>query len=203
MRESRTYGSGRGACHEMHVPTATRAPQLHHAARRAAARQGVAMPDIRAMCAIGRRGQLGLNGRMPWEGAKGPEYTADVHRFFELTRGQVILLGPRTYRSVPTFAHEDRTVVAIRSSEQPADVIARYPDRVIYIGGGPPVWTAYAPFIRHWDITRLPYDGAADRWFDPAWIVARLRTRQLRWLTPALQASSCLGGSAKNSRKRL
>ena len=60
------------------------------------------MPDIRAMCAIGRRGQLGLNGRMPWEGAKGPEYTADVHRFFELTRGQVILLGPQTYRSVPT-----------------------------------------------------------------------------------------------------
>src|SRR5206468_5950100 len=95
---------------------------------------GVAMPDIRAMCAIGRRGQLGLNGRMPWEGARGPEYTADVRRFFELTRGHVILLGPRTYRSVPAFAHEDRTVVAIRSSEQPPDVIARYPDRVIYIG---------------------------------------------------------------------
>jgi hypothetical protein len=51
------------------------------------------MPDIRAMCAIGRRGQLGLNGRMPWEGARGPEYTADVQRFFELTRGHVILLG--------------------------------------------------------------------------------------------------------------
>jgi dihydromethanopterin reductase len=51
-------------------------------------------------------------------------------------------------------------------------VIARYPDRVIYIGGGPSVWTAYAPFILHWDITRLPYDGAADRWFDPTWIVA-------------------------------
>ena len=31
MRESRTYGSGRGACHEMHVPTAT-ASRLHHAA---------------------------------------------------------------------------------------------------------------------------------------------------------------------------
>ena len=105
------------------------------------------MPDIRAMCAIGRRGQLGLNGRMPWEGARGPEYTADVRRFFELTRGHVILLGPRTYRSVPAFAHEDRTVVAIRSSEQPADVVARFPDRVIYIGGGPPVWTE--PVIDH------------------------------------------------------
>ena len=86
------------------------------------------MSDIRAMCAIGRRGQLGLNGRMPWEGAKSHEYTTDVRRFFELTRGHVILLGPRTYRCVPAFAHEDRTVVAIRSSEQPPDVIARYPD---------------------------------------------------------------------------
>jgi GAF domain-containing protein len=30
MRESRTYGSGRGACHEMHVPTAT-AARVHRA----------------------------------------------------------------------------------------------------------------------------------------------------------------------------
>ena len=80
--------------------------------------------------------------------------------------------GPGPIAPFPAFAYEDRTVVAIRSSEQPADVIARYPDRVIYIGGGPPVWSAYARFILHWDITRLPYDGTADRWFDPAWIVA-------------------------------
>jgi hypothetical protein len=34
------------------------------------------------------------------------------------------------------------------------------------------VYAAYAPFIRHWDINRLPYNGEADRWFDPAWLVA-------------------------------
>ena len=33
MRESRTYGSVRGACDETHVPTAT-AARVHHAARR-------------------------------------------------------------------------------------------------------------------------------------------------------------------------
>src|SRR5262249_59286009 len=33
MRESRTYGSVRGACDETHVPTATKA-RVHHAARR-------------------------------------------------------------------------------------------------------------------------------------------------------------------------
>ena len=130
------------------------------------------MPDVRAMCAIGLRGQLGLGGRMPWEGNRGSEFVADVARFFDLTRGHVLLAGPVTARSVPEFARADRTVVELRSSMDPARTLARFTDRVVFIGGGPPVWAVYAPFIRHWDITRLPYDGEADRWFDPAWLVA-------------------------------
>ena len=130
------------------------------------------MADVRAMCAIGLRGQLGLDGRLPWEGNSGREYRADVARFFDMTRGHVLLAGPRTIASVPAWAYEDRTIAVIRSGTPPEEALARYPDRVVYIGGGPPVWTAYAPFIRHWDITRLPYDGEADRWFDPAWLVA-------------------------------
>ena len=74
--------------------------------------------------------------------------------------------------ATPAFAFEDRTVVEIRSSEQPEEVLARFPDRVVFVGGGPPVWSAYARYIRHWDINRLPYDGDADRWVDPAWITA-------------------------------
>jgi len=130
------------------------------------------MTDVRAMCAIGLSGQLGLNGRLPWEGHPGREFRADVARFFDITRGHVLLAGPGTIASVPQWAREDRTVAVIRSGTPPEEALARYPDRVVYIGGGPPVWTAYASFIRHWDITRLPYDGEADRWFDPAWLVA-------------------------------
>ena len=130
------------------------------------------MTDIRAMCAIGQRGQLGLNGRLPWEGNKGREYVADVARFFDVTKGHVIIAGPRTYASIPEFAFEGRTIREIRSDNEPADVLAQFPDRVVFVGGGPPVWAAYAPLIQHWDITRLPYDGEADRWFDPAWLIA-------------------------------
>jgi dihydromethanopterin reductase len=130
------------------------------------------MADVRAMCAIGKRGQLGLGGRMPWEGETGAEFVADVARFFDVTRGHVLIAGPRTTASVPDFAKRDRTVVEIRSSMQPAEVLARFTDRVVYVGGGPAVWAVYAPFIRHWDITRLPYDGEADRWLDPAWLCA-------------------------------
>ena len=130
------------------------------------------MADVRSMCAVGQRGQLGLNGRLPWEGNKGREYVADVARFFDMTRGHVIIAGPTTVNSIPPFAYEDRTIFEIRSTMAARDVLARFADRVVFVGGGPPVWTTYAPFIRHWDITRLPYDGEADRWFDPAWLVA-------------------------------
>jgi dihydromethanopterin reductase len=124
------------------------------------------------MCAIGRRGQLGLAGRMPWEGDPAPEYVADVARFFELTRGHVLLAGPRTFASVPDFARTDRTVVEVRSSIAPEQALAAHQGRDVFIGGGPKLWASYASFIEHWDITRLPYDGPADRWFDAAWLVA-------------------------------
>jgi len=126
---------------------------------------------VRCICAIGKSGQLGLNGWLPWEGNKGHEYVADVARFFEITRGHVLLAGPKTISAVPKFAQEDRTIEAIRSTMRPEDVLARYRGRVVFIGGGPPVWDVYAPFIEHWDITKLPYDGPADRWFNPQWLV--------------------------------
>jgi dihydromethanopterin reductase len=128
------------------------------------------MPDVRAMCAIGQRGQLGLGGRMPWEGERGPAYVADVQRFWEMTRGHVLLVGPKTRASIPAFAYGERTIVEIRSSEAPTEVVGRFPGRVVYVGGGPAVWAAYAGMIQHWDVTRLPYDGDADRWFDPGWL---------------------------------
>jgi dihydromethanopterin reductase len=129
------------------------------------------MPNVRAMCAIGHSGQLGLNGHLPWEGNQGREFMADVERFFMMTEGHVLAAGPKTIGSVPDFARGNRTLFEIRSHMTPEEVIARFPGRVIFIGGGPPIWTAFAHLIELWDITRLPYDGEADRWFDPRWLV--------------------------------
>lgn len=127
---------------------------------------------VKSMCAIGLSGQLGLDGKLPWEGHTGPEFVADVERFFEATHGHVLLAGPSTIASVPDFAYEHRTIEVIRSSMRPEDVIAKFAGRTIFIGGGPPVWDAYAHLMQHWDVTRLPYDGPADRWFNPQWLVA-------------------------------
>lgn len=128
---------------------------------------------IRSMCAIGQSGQLGLKGVLPWEGNREQPYVDDVARFFDMTRGHVLIAGPKTIASVPQFAYQQMTPVAIRSHERPEDVLARYRGRTVFIGGGPALWDVYAPYIQHWDITRLPYDGPADRWFNPTWLVAR------------------------------
>jgi dihydromethanopterin reductase len=125
---------------------------------------------VKVICAIGQSGQLGLEGRLPWEGNRSPEFVADVARFFEITKGHVLLAGPKTIASVPEFARKDRDLVVARSSMEPQDMLKRFAGRVVFIGGGPPVWDAYARFVSHWDITRLPYNGPADRWFDPLWV---------------------------------
>ena len=78
-------------------------------------------------------------------------------------------MGHHTFTSVPDFAFTDRDILEIYASDRPEDVLARFPSRVVFYYRRR---AAYAPFIRHWDINRLPYNGEADRWFDPAWLVA-------------------------------
>ncbi len=129
-------------------------------------------PDVRSMIAIGLSGQLGLNGHLPWEGNPAPEYKEDVANFFAVTRGHVLLAGPTTARAVPAHERQYMTVVELRSHMDPEETLAKFGGRVVYIGGGPVVWDVYAKYIRHWDINRLPYDGPADRWFNPNWLVA-------------------------------
>ncbi len=131
------------------------------------------MADVRSMCAIGVRGQLGLDGKLPWEGDARPEFREDVRRFWAMTMGHVLIAGARTVASIPKSDFASRTIVVVHASDDPAAVLARHADRVVFVGGGPSMWAAYAPLIVHWDITRLPYDGPADTWFDPAWLIGR------------------------------
>ena len=72
------------------------------------------MADVRAICAIGQRGQIGLNGELPWEGNPERAFVADVERFYEVTRGHVMLAGPHTI-STPARLHAVRPYAVRRS----------------------------------------------------------------------------------------
>ena len=88
---------------------------------------------VRVICAIGRSGQLGLNGHLPWEGNRDPEFVADVERFFEITRGHVLMAGPKTIGSVPDFARADREIFVLRSDMDPEQTLKRFAGRVVFI----------------------------------------------------------------------
>src|SRR5437764_10922056 len=103
--------------------------------------------DVRAIVAIGLRGQFGLRGRLPWEGNRGREYVADVERFFELTRGHVLIMGHRTFISYAVFCLKKKKIVDIHASDRPEDVLTRFPTRVVFVGDGPPVYLGCALFI--------------------------------------------------------
>jgi hypothetical protein len=45
-------------------------------------------------------------------------------------------MGHRTFTSVPDFAFEDRDILEIHASDRPEEVLARFPSRVVFIGGG-------------------------------------------------------------------
>ena len=87
----------------------------------------------RVVCAIGRSGQLGFQGRVPWEGNRSPEYIADVARFFEITRGHVLLAGPKTIASVPEFARADRELFVVRSNMEPEATLKQFAGRIVFI----------------------------------------------------------------------
>ena len=97
---------------------------------------------VRVICAIGQSGQLGLKGVLPWEGNREPEFIADVARFFDVTRGHVLLAGPRTIASVPEFARRDRTLAVLRSNMDPEQTLRQYAGRVVTSAAGHPFGTS-------------------------------------------------------------
>jgi len=47
-------------------------------------------------------------------------------------------MGRHTFSAVPDLAFKDRDIVEIHAFDRPEDVPARFPSRVVFIGGRPP-----------------------------------------------------------------
>ena len=116
------------------------------------------------VAAVGRNGQIGLEGRIPWR------VPADLAHFKALTAGGTVLVGRKTFESMGPL--KGRTVVVVSSGPVPgADRVIADPfdpslpkDR-LFVCGGSAIYRAYLDVADRMVLSRVEYDGPADAFF--------------------------------------
>jgi len=118
--------------------------------------------NVYLIAAVGKRGQLGLNGEMPWHD---PE---DLRFFRAMTLGRRVVFGMATLIRLPDLP--GREVIADNPLVSPVEFLARHGDvDQIWIGGGAKTYARYLPFVRRSFVTHVDYDGPADVWMPQPW----------------------------------
>jgi dihydrofolate reductase len=128
------------------------------------------MPDIRLIAAVGRQGQLGLGGSLPWRDAK------DMRWFRDQTLGHVVLMGKRTAEVVGDL--KQRTVVIWDGKVRPDAFIdeimrdcepLRTGKRILWIAGGAHTYREFMPHVARAIVSLINYSGPSDTYMPDIW----------------------------------
>lgn len=137
-------------------------------------------PEITLIIARAANGVIGANGRMPWH------LPADLRRFKQLTMGRPMIMGRKTFDSLPAILEGRRHIVLTRDpdwQEEGAEPVATVEEalrlanapHVMVIGGA----EIYAMFVGQADrieLTEVALEPAGDAsiaYPDPAdWVEA-------------------------------
>ncbi len=132
-------------------------------------------PEITLVIARAANGVIGANGRMPWH------LPADLRRFKQLTMGRPMIMGRKTFDSLPAILEGRRHIVLTRDrdwQEEGAEPVASIEEalrlanapQVMVIGGA----EIYAMFVGQADRIELtevalePAGDASTAYPDPA-----------------------------------
>jgi len=120
-------------------------------------------PVINLIAAVGKSGQIGNNGRLPWRDSE------DLKWFREMTMGGVVVVGHRTHRTLPDL--DGRKVIIDRRNVEVPDMIALLKefDRPIWIAGGAATYARWLPFITRSYVSHINFDGRADTFMPALW----------------------------------
>lgn len=116
---------------------------------------------VNAIVAVGSRGQIGLNGNLPWHEPN------DLKWFKELTLGGNCIVGYNTAKTLPRLIN--RKVYVDDTSKSPEEMIKEIKNKSIkpiWIIGGSKTYKRYSQLIDRWYISKIKYNGDADTYFD-------------------------------------
>lgn len=130
---------------------------------------------ITLIAAIARNGVIGRDGGLPWH------LPADLRRFKAVTRGHQVVMGRRTFESLPGPLPKRRNIVVTRQLGYDAHGIevahtldealamaraeASGPDETVFLLGGAQLYAAALPIADRLDLTMVDAEVEGDTRF--------------------------------------
>jgi dihydrofolate reductase len=135
-------------------------------------------PVLTLIAAVARNGVIGIANRLPWQ------LPADLKHFKELTTGHAVIMGRKTWESLPAKFRPlpgRRNIVVTRNDSfraEGATVATSLPDAVAaangdeaFVIGGAELYKAALPLADRLQLTEIDAIYEGDTWFpaiDPA-----------------------------------
>jgi dihydrofolate reductase len=128
--------------------------------------------EVALIAAVAANRVIGAGNRLPW---RLPE---DLKRFRSLTTGHAVIMGRKTWESLPRALPERQNIVVTRQHDfvaagaeiahSFAEALARVrlPGPVFCIGGGE-IYRAALPFATTLHMTEIAREFEGDAWFPP------------------------------------
>lgn len=143
------------------------------------------MPEVVAICAVARNGVIGVDNELPWR------LPGDLPRLKRITSGHVLIMGRRTFESLPRPMAGRTSIVLTRDPDYPVPVIDEAPvfvaasvdeafdraaaeagtDQTVFVFGGGEIYRASWDRLDRLEITEVDQLPAGDVTFphiDPA-----------------------------------
>jgi dihydrofolate reductase len=132
----------------------------------------VPKPVLTLIAAVARNGVIGIANRLPWQ------LPADLRRFKELTTGHTVIMGRKTWESLPAKFRPlpgRRNIVVTRNDSflaEGAAVSASLPDAIAaangdeaFVIGGAELYKAALPLADRLQLTEIDATYEGDTWF--------------------------------------
>lgn len=123
-------------------------------------------PDITLVIARAANGVIGADGRMPWH------LPADLRRFKRLTMGRPMIMGRKTFDSLPAVLEGRRHIVLTRDAdwgEDGAEPVASVEDALrranaphVMVIGGAEIYRLFLPLATRIELTEIALEPQGD-----------------------------------------
>jgi dihydrofolate reductase len=149
-------------------------------------------PEIVLIVARGTNGVIGAGGRLPWH------IPADLRRFKQMTLNAPMIMGRKTFESLPGLLPDRRHIVLTRDPgwcDEGAEVVSGVEEALklanaphVSVIGGAEIYRLFLPRADRIELTEVALAPAGDVWLEPFgddWIEIRRETHEAIPGTPA------------------